>query len=84
MNEAIHTGLGGQQYILDFFKPVYGSVWWKRCWFVSRILSGLQDSHKFGADIKKALEDLLELMSPEKPDSSKAEQNHSKKSKKDL
>uniref|UniRef100_A0A9J8BXA7 Carnitine O-palmitoyltransferase n=2 Tax=Cyprinus carpio TaxID=7962 RepID=A0A9J8BXA7_CYPCA len=42
------------------------------------------DSHKFGADIKKALEDLLELMSPEKPDPSKAELNHSKKSKKDL
>uniref|UniRef100_A0A673IW54 carnitine O-palmitoyltransferase n=1 Tax=Sinocyclocheilus rhinocerous TaxID=307959 RepID=A0A673IW54_9TELE len=42
------------------------------------------DSHKFGADIKKALEDLLELLSPEKPDPSKAEQNHSKKSKKDL
>lgn len=48
------------------------------------ILSELQDSHKFGADIKKALEDLLELMSPEKPDPSKAELNHSKKSKKDL
>ncbi|KAI2645379.1 Carnitine O-palmitoyltransferase 1, liver isoform [Labeo rohita] len=44
----------------------------------------LLDSHKFGADIKKALEDLLELMSPEKPGQSKAEQNHSKKSKKDL
>uniref|UniRef100_A0A671MS99 carnitine O-palmitoyltransferase n=1 Tax=Sinocyclocheilus anshuiensis TaxID=1608454 RepID=A0A671MS99_9TELE len=42
------------------------------------------DSHKFGADIKKALMDLLELMSPEKPDPSKAEQNHSKNSKKDL
>uniref|UniRef100_A0A671S504 carnitine O-palmitoyltransferase n=1 Tax=Sinocyclocheilus anshuiensis TaxID=1608454 RepID=A0A671S504_9TELE len=42
------------------------------------------DSHKFGADIKKALEDLLELLSPEKPDPSKAEQSHSKKSKKDL
>lgn len=47
---------------------------------------GLQDSHKFGAYIKKALVDLLELLSPEKPDLSKAEQNHSKnpQSKKDL
>uniref|UniRef100_A0A8C1J4R2 carnitine O-palmitoyltransferase n=1 Tax=Cyprinus carpio TaxID=7962 RepID=A0A8C1J4R2_CYPCA len=42
------------------------------------------DSHKFGADIKKALMDLLELMSPEKPDPSRAEQNHLKNSKKDL
>ncbi|KAK9953029.1 hypothetical protein ABG768_017055 [Culter alburnus] len=44
------------------------------------------DSHKFGAYIRKALVDLLELMSPEKPDLSKAEQNHSKspQSKKDL
>ncbi|XP_048031522.1 carnitine O-palmitoyltransferase 1, liver isoform-like [Megalobrama amblycephala] len=44
------------------------------------------DSHKFGVYIKKALVDLLELMSPEKPDLSKAEQNHSKspQSKKDL
>uniref|UniRef100_A0A8C2BGD8 carnitine O-palmitoyltransferase n=1 Tax=Cyprinus carpio TaxID=7962 RepID=A0A8C2BGD8_CYPCA len=31
------------------------------------------DSHKFGADIKKALVDLLELMSPEKQDPSRAE-----------
>uniref|UniRef100_A0A8C2BI04 carnitine O-palmitoyltransferase n=1 Tax=Cyprinus carpio TaxID=7962 RepID=A0A8C2BI04_CYPCA len=42
------------------------------------------DSHKFGADIKKALVDLLELMSPEKQDPSRAEQNHLKNSKKDL
>lgn len=42
------------------------------------------DAHKFGAYIKKALVDLLELMSPDKQEVSKTEQNHSKNSKKQL
>ncbi|XP_051969414.1 carnitine O-palmitoyltransferase 1, liver isoform-like isoform X1 [Xyrauchen texanus] len=44
------------------------------------------DSHKFGAQIRQAMMDLLQLMSPDKTGLSKPEQNHSQKplSKKDL
>nr|XP_055038132.1 carnitine O-palmitoyltransferase 1, liver isoform [Misgurnus anguillicaudatus] len=41
------------------------------------------DSHKFGSQIVQALKDLLKLLSPEKSDPSKPEQNHFQ-SKKDL
>ncbi|XP_051543118.1 carnitine O-palmitoyltransferase 1, liver isoform isoform X1 [Myxocyprinus asiaticus] len=44
------------------------------------------DSHLFGAQIRQAMMDLLQLMSPDKTDLSKPQQNHSQKpkSKKDL